>query len=357
VILHDLAVDEHDFAARTGWTIKPAGACKAEVCVPLPTSVRLDNGRLDARVLADRLGMPLVADDLTGIWALGPETAVTGRALTSATAPELELPDADGTPFRISSLRGKKVLIVSWASWCGCRFDLPLWQDLRERWNPLGVEVVTVALDVEAADARPFIERAHPEHPSLIDQAHVTDELFGFVNVPNGVWIDEEGMIVRPAEPAHPTGRNPATESFRTVDLATVPPELVEVLVEARKIKTDPEGYVAMVDDWIEHGDESEYALSPDEVVRRSDPRTDAEATAAAQFELGQYLHRAGDHAAAIPHWREAHRLFPANWTYKRQAWNFEDPIRQGHTEVYEGSWFEDIKEIGAENYYPEVVP
>ena len=58
---------------------------------------------------------------------------------------------------------------------------------------------------------QPFIEKAKPEHPSLIDEAHVSDELFGFVNVPNGVWIDEEGMIVRPAEPAHPGGAIPPT--------------------------------------------------------------------------------------------------------------------------------------------------
>ena len=83
-----------------------------------------------------------------------------------------------------------------------------MWQELRTRWYPLGLEVVTVALDVEASDARPFIEQAHAEHPSLIDEAHLTDELFGFVNVPNGVWIDEDGMIVRPSEPAHP-GSNP----------------------------------------------------------------------------------------------------------------------------------------------------
>jgi peroxiredoxin len=356
VILHDLKVDEHEFASRTGWTIKPEGACKGEVCVPLEATVRDADGRLDARVLAARLGMPLVADERAGIWALGPETAVTGRALTTAVAPELELPDAEGKSFQLSSLRGKKVVMVAWASWCGCRFDLPLWQQLRERWIDDGVEVVTVALDVEADDAKPFIEKAQPAHPSLIDQSHVTDELFGFVNVPNGVWIDENGMIVRPAEPAHP-GRNPATESFRKIDVSTVPADVAEMLVEARKIKSDPEIYVEMVDDWIANGEESRYALTPDDVVHRSDARTSDEATAAAEFELGQYLHRAGEHAAAIPHWRAAHRLYPANWTYKRQAWNFEDPIRQGPTEVYESSWFEDLKSIGAENYYSPIVP
>jgi len=350
-----LAIDEHEFATRTGWAIKPEGACKGEVCVPLPAEARLPDGRLDVAVVADRLGMPIVADDAHGIWAVGPETAVTGRALTTALAPDLELPDAEGNMFKLSSLRGQKVVLVAWASWCGCRFDLPIWQELRTRWHERGLEVVTVALDVEASDAVPFIEKAKPEHPSLIDEAHVTDELFGFVNVPNGVWIDEEGVIVRPSEPMHP-GRNPATESFRKIDLSTVPDDVKEMLTEARKIKSDPEISTAMIDDWVEHGEQSKYALSPDEVIRRSEPRTDAEATAAAEFELGQHLHRAGDHAAAIPHWREAHRLYPDNWTYKRQAWNIEDPIRQGHTDVYEGSWFEDIKKIGAENYYREII-
>ncbi len=117
MILHDQSVDEHEFEARTGWAIKPQGACKAEACVPLPAVARRADGRLDASVLSERLGMPLVADEASGLWALGPETAVTGRALTSAVAPELVLPDADGNPFKLSSLLGQKVLLVAWASW------------------------------------------------------------------------------------------------------------------------------------------------------------------------------------------------------------------------------------------------
>jgi hypothetical protein len=117
VLLDDLLVDVDALTARTGWTIKDEGACKADVCVPLPTDARTRDGRVDVRILADRLGMPLVADDAHGLWALGPETTVTGKALTSAVAPELELPDVDGNPFRLSSLRGQKVLLVAWASW------------------------------------------------------------------------------------------------------------------------------------------------------------------------------------------------------------------------------------------------
>jgi tetratricopeptide (TPR) repeat protein len=231
-----------------------------------------------------------------------------------------------------------------------------VWQELRTELHPRGLEIVTVALDVDPEQARPYLEAAAPSHPSLIDQAHLVDERLGVVNVPNSVWIDEEGMIVRPAEPAHP-GRNPEADSFRTIDLDTVPEDVREMLTEARKINSDPALYLAMLRDWVEHGASSRYALSADEVVERSGARTDAEARAAAHFELGQHLHRTGDHAAAVGHWREAHRLAPDNWTYKRNAWNFEDPMRQGPTDVYESSWFEDLKKIGAENYYPPLVP
>jgi hypothetical protein len=213
---------------------------------------------------------------------------------------------------------------------------------------------VTVALDVDPDAARPYLERAAPTHPSLIDQGHVVDELFGIVNVPNGVWIDEAGMIVRAAEPAKP-GTNPETESYRTIDLSTLPPEIAERLVEARKIRSEPERYVAMLRDWVRRGSASPYAHSPEEVVARAHDRTDAEARAAAHFELGQHLHAAGDHAAAVVHWREAHRLAPANWTYKRNAWTLEDP-HQGRTEAYDSSWFDDVQAIGAENYYPPLV-
>ena len=117
MLLERLDVDPQELASRTGWTVKDEGACKADVCVPLPRDARTGDGRIDVTILAERLGMPLVADDEHGLWALGPETAVSGTALTSAIAPELVLPTIDGDDFRLSSLRGRKVLLVAWASW------------------------------------------------------------------------------------------------------------------------------------------------------------------------------------------------------------------------------------------------
>jgi len=231
-----------------------------------------------------------------------------------------------------------------------------VWQDLRAEVKPKGLEIVTVALDVNVEDARPFVKAANAEHPSLIDQAHVTDELFGFINVPNGVWIDEAGMIVRPAEAAFP-GRSPISEQFDAIDLSTLPENLRDLLGEVKKIETDPEGYKVAIMDWVEHGADSKFALSPDEVIARSDPRTMDVATAAAEFELAQHLQRAGEPDAAIPHFKEAHRLQPDNWTYKRQAWHLVAPGSQEANEVYDSCWIADVKAIGAENYYPPFVP
>jgi hypothetical protein len=117
MILQELEIDASDFESRTGWAVKPEGACKAEHCVPLPAEARTSSGQIDIGVVAERLGMPLVHDEANGLWALGPDTAVTGRALATASAPELELPDADGRMFKLSSLRGQKVMLVAWASW------------------------------------------------------------------------------------------------------------------------------------------------------------------------------------------------------------------------------------------------
>ncbi len=107
MILHTLDVDASAFERGTGWTIKPEGACKADVCVPLPDGYSLAD-------TARRLGMAVVTDVSTGVSAVGPES-LGGRALVSAEAPELVLSDLDGIEFRLSSLRGQKVVLVAWA--------------------------------------------------------------------------------------------------------------------------------------------------------------------------------------------------------------------------------------------------
>jgi len=210
---------------------------------------------------------------------------------------------------------------------------------------------VTVALDVAPEHTYQWIDAAAPTHPSLIDTRHVTGELFGFINIPMAVWIDEDGTIVRNAESAS-IERNPLREMDIPEDL---PDRLTKMLVEVKQIPDDADAYRAAIVDWVANGAASQYALTPDEVIDRSRPRGAEEAEAAACFELGQHLRTTVGADAAVSWWRRAHQLDPDNWTYKRQAWTLvttpqdatENDLMQGPNEVYAGNWLDDVVASG----------
>ena len=130
-----------------------------------------------------------------------------------------------------------------------------MWQALREELHPDGLEIVTVGMDTAGPEAcRPFIEAAAPTHPSLVDVGHLTSERFGVVNIPNGVWIDEDGVVVRPAEPAFPPGGGARRGGAPPEGF---PEHMREIFAEASKISTDPDAYVAALRDWVARGSES----------------------------------------------------------------------------------------------------
>jgi hypothetical protein len=111
MLLRSLNIPKSQFEAGTGWQLKPQGACQGEVCVPLS---RKAGDTVDVEQVAKDMGMPLVSAPEHGLWAIGP-ASIGSRALASAEAPDLRLPDLSGKEFRLSSLRGKKVLLYAWA--------------------------------------------------------------------------------------------------------------------------------------------------------------------------------------------------------------------------------------------------
>jgi hypothetical protein len=210
---------------------------------------------------------------------------------------------------------------------------------------------VTVALDIHPEHAHPWIDAASPTHPSLVDTRHITGELFGFVNIPMATWIDEHGTIVRNAESAS-VERSP----LRDIEIPDgLPERLARMFTEVKAIPDDAEAYRAAIVHWVEHGADSPFALSPDEVVERSMPRGAEHARATACFEMGQHLLHEVGHDAAVPWWKEAHRLDPSNWTYKRQAWTLvttpegatENDLVQEAGDVYGTSWLDDVIQGG----------
>lgn len=112
-------------AAATGWALKPEGFCKGEVCVPVPPARTAEFVRADSKggdevnvaALWRHLGAPVVHDDAGSAWVLGTSAEDRASRLKSLEAPDFTLPDLAGRQHALSSYRGKKVLVVSWASW------------------------------------------------------------------------------------------------------------------------------------------------------------------------------------------------------------------------------------------------
>jgi tetratricopeptide (TPR) repeat protein len=201
--------------------------------------------------------------------------------------------------------------------------------------------VISVAMDTRGAEAaRPWIELANPSYPCLIDEQHLVSDLYGMVNVPNAVWINEEGRIVRPAEAAG------TSEAWRTMDRTSfsLDPESLQAIGGRRR------AYVEAIKDWVAKGDSSVHALSSEEVRRRLGEPDEEAALARANFRMGIYLYRAGKPDESQHYFEEAKRLHPESWNFKRQAWNLEDPLKSGGPEFWAA-----VDALGSQKYYPEI--
>jgi hypothetical protein len=102
----------------TGWELKPEGLCRAERCIPVPQRAALvHDAGIDLAACADVLGRPLALDLAERAACLGASAADRGAQLRSLVAPDFTLPDLEGHPHRLSTYRGRKVLLVAYASW------------------------------------------------------------------------------------------------------------------------------------------------------------------------------------------------------------------------------------------------
>jgi peroxiredoxin len=229
-----------------------------------------------------RFGHPVVSDRCDDVWVFGTAAESHAVALSGLVAPDFTLPDLAGVPHTLSALRGKKIFLTTWASWWGCRHDSPVWQHLFDSLRTENFAVVAVAEGSGGANAaRPGIEQANPAYPCLIDVDRRVAALYGMVNVPQCVWIDEAGHIVQPAETAG------STDHFRRMDpiKRTLSPEDQAARAAART------AYLDAVRDWIGTG---HHALDADH-ARRKPPRiTHDMALADANFRLGIWLRRNG---------------------------------------------------------------
>lgn len=111
-----LCASAADAEKVTGWTLKPEGMCRDELCVPLTGDARRD-GNVDIAAFWRTLGHPVVSDRPGDVWVLGTAAESRATALSRLEAPDFTLPDLAGVPHTLSAFRGKKVFLTTWASW------------------------------------------------------------------------------------------------------------------------------------------------------------------------------------------------------------------------------------------------
>lgn len=106
--------------AATGWSLKPEGFCRDEICIPTPRGREaefLRGEEVNVAAFWRQMGAPVLHDAAGSVWMLGEPAAARAAALESLQAPDFALPDLDGRMHALSEQRGKKVLLVTWASW------------------------------------------------------------------------------------------------------------------------------------------------------------------------------------------------------------------------------------------------
>jgi hypothetical protein len=109
-----------ELETATGWSVRPEGLCRGNVCVPLAPGREgelVRGHQVDAAALWRHLGQPLAHSADGRVWVLGTAAADRAEALRSLEAPDFTLPDHTGRRRSLAEHRGKKVLLVSWASW------------------------------------------------------------------------------------------------------------------------------------------------------------------------------------------------------------------------------------------------
>jgi hypothetical protein len=211
-----------------------------------------------------------------------------------------------------------------------------VWQQLFDSLKDPKFMIVAVAEESRGAEsARPWIEQAGAQYCCLIDAEHRVADLYGMVNVPQAVWIDEAGRIVRPPENAG------STDHFRLMDRTTrtLAPEHQAARLAART------AYLDAVRDWVLTG---HHALPADAAAARLPRVTPEVALAQAHFRLGVWLRQHGNASEGDAHLAEASRLHPESWNIWRQAADL-DAVGKASGDAF----WQRVQALGDRPYYP----
>ena len=213
-----------------------------------------------------------------------------------------------------------------------------MWQALYGDLEDRNFTIIAVAMDSDPEAARPWIEEAGLTYLSLIDREHLLADLYNMVNVPQAVWIDEAGRIVRPTETAG------AYEAFRSRNLETG--EIPEAVEEKRN--RSREVYYAAVRDWVENGAESIHVFDEAATRAHTPDVSDEIALAHVNFRLGLHLVATGREEEGRTFVEEAIRLHPESWNmYRQNAEKLDNGLAAAP------AFWERVNALGEKRYYP----
>lgn len=102
-----------------GWELRREGLCRDGMCIVVPTSLRLESSEfgVDLRKLLQLLQRPLALDTRRRVAFVGTSAAVRAEKLIQLEAPDFTLPDLEGRLHSLSDYRGRKVILIAYASW------------------------------------------------------------------------------------------------------------------------------------------------------------------------------------------------------------------------------------------------
>ena len=302
-----------DLEAATGWAAKPEGWCRGAECIPasLLSDVATAASAPAAEVAA-ALGAAFAVDDAHRVAVIG-HRRDAGTSLASGVAPDVTLAGLDGARHQLFEASDGKTLVVAFSSWCGCRYDLPGWNALRDELSDLNFDVVAVAIDESTDDV---VEWAEPvDFPVLVDTDRTFADAYGLTNVPAVVWVDENRQVVR----------NPTTEF--SDDLFT----------EIHGFESGP--HLDAVRRWVRDG---EVPTEPELAGQPLTELTTDQLQARAEFRLALELQRRGAADAAAAHLAVADGLAPDDLSIWRAGMKLQggDPFGAEFFERY-SEWLE----------------
>ena len=198
--------------------------------------------------------------------------------------PKFELFSTDDKFIDISDYYGKKIILFIWASWWGCREQLPVWQEFYDKYNKY-VRILSIAIDFQGkSKVIPYIEKLDLKFPTLIDEKNITGQLYNFKAVPNGIMIDEYGNI--------------AYKKIGGFDIR------------------DKEIKVELIN-WFTKS----YSIEPIQ-----NKMIDIKEEAVNLFEKGMTHYESNNIKLAIKYWKKSVEIDPDNYIIRKQIWAIENP-------------------------------